>query len=378
VSRSRVPDELELVLLLAGGAERRSSLRARTRALLARADFDRLQQDLADRRLLALIGSRAIAAGGDAVPDSFRAAVEHSLTATRAQNLRVEWATGRIAGWLAAAGIRALPLKGPLLAWEAHGDSGVRATADADLLVAPADLDAAAAVLLEHGFSAPTDARRADGLPDLHLVMEHPELPQVELHWRVHWYERAFSADMLARAVAGPDGLLRPQPDDLAASILLFYARDGFHGLRLAADLAAWWDRHRDELPPAFLEGHARRYPELAPVLTAAARVVERFTGAPATAWLGSETVSGRRVDLAVRLADWAQHGDVDQLWANISLVSGLLGSRRSAREFARRELLSYGERPAARAAHLAKLSARYVFALWSVRGNRTWTPELP
>jgi hypothetical protein len=364
-----------LVLLLAGGAARRSQLHARTRALLARADLDRLARDLADRRLLPLIGSRVLEAGDDLLPDSFRHAVRSAVAAARAQNLAVEWATRQIAGWLAADGIRALALKGPLLAEEAHGDLGLRHTADVDLLVAPADLDAAARTLVAHGFSEPTDVRRANGLPDLHLVLDHSGLPEVELHWRVHWDEQAFSADMLARAAPGPDGLLRAAPADLAASLLLFYARDGFHGLRVAADLAAWWDRHGHELPATFLEGHAERYPEIAPALSAAARVAERFVGVPATAWLGRRAVDGRRVALATRLADWAQHGEKDQLWANISLVGGLLGPRRSAPDFVRRELLSYGEGPAARATHLARRCARYALALWSVRGDRAWAP---
>jgi hypothetical protein len=366
---------LELALLLAGGTARRSQLRGRIRAVLERADYARLERELASRRLLPLIGSRAIDAGGELVPEEFRSAVARALATARAQNIAVEFGTQRVVGWLDAAGIRALPLKGPLLAAEAHGDVGLRATSDVDLLVQRDQLDAAADVLVGRGFSPPTDVRRANGLPDLHLVLNHRELPQVELHWRVHWYEGEFSADMLARAEPGPDDLLRAAPDDLVASLLLFYSRDGFHGVRVAADLAAWWERHAAELPGPFLEGHVRRYPEIAAALSASAHVVERFTGVPAGLWLGSEAVAGRRVSLATRLADWAQHGDTDQLWANISLVGGLLGPLDSVPAFARRELLSYGEGPLARASHFAKRCVRYVFALWSVRRNRSWAP---
>ena len=372
---ARVPDDLELILLLAGGADRRAQLSSRIRELLAQADFDRFAAELAARRLLPLIGSRAIAVGGELVPRSFRDGVGRALAVERAKGLAFEWATRRVSAWLAAAGIRALPLKGPALAAEVHGDVGMRSTSDVDVLVSQGDLDRGAEVLVENGFSPPTDVRRANGLPDLHLVLDHPELPPVELHWRVHWYERAFSADVLARAAPGPDGLLRPAPDDLAASLLLFYARDGFHGVRQAADLAGWWDLRSGEMPEAFLEEHTRTYPELVPALTAAARVVEQVTGTPATEWLGSGARSGRRVDMAIRLADWTQQGDRDQLRANTSLVNGLLGPPSYGRAFAERELLSYGDSMLGHAAHVAKRFARYTLALWRVRGSRRWAP---
>ncbi len=43
--------------------------------------------------------------------------------------------------------------------------------------------------------------RAASGWPaGLHETLVHPTLPRVELHWRVHWYERRFAADALVRA----------------------------------------------------------------------------------------------------------------------------------------------------------------------------------
>ncbi|HEX8067732.1 MAG TPA: nucleotidyltransferase family protein [Thermoleophilaceae bacterium] len=369
----RTDAALEPIYLLAGCEARRRALRERSRAVLATADFRALAASLAARRLLSLIGTRALEAAGDLCPPDFREAVEHSRREDRARGLAVEAATRRVAARLEERGIRALPLKGPLLAIEAHGDFGLRGTSDVDVLVPPSRLAEAAELLADEQFREPRDPLRPNGLPDLHLALRGPDTPSVELHWRVHWYEEAFSGDMLERAVRGPDGLLRAQPDDLAASLLLYYARDGFHGVRHAADLAAWWDRHGDDLPPRFLEGHARRYPELAPALTASATVLEHVTGTPAREWLGDAAVRGRRrVELAERLADWAQQGDRDQLAANISLVDGLLGPRGSARAFVRRELGPRSDEPAG---HAAKVLARYAIALWRVRGGRRWSP---
>jgi hypothetical protein len=300
--------------------------------------------------------------------------VERDIGGARAHGLALEWATGKVAAGLAEAGIASLPLKGPLLAAEVHGDFGLRETSDVDILVAGDRLDAAVRVLRDMGFEPPPEPARGDGLPDLHYRLAHESLPTVELHWRVAWYETAFARDMLDRAVPGADGLLRPEARDLAASLLLFYARDGFHGVRYAADVAAWWDRRPPELQGAFLEEHVDRYPALRAALTAAARAAEAVAGVPAPSWLGARAASGRRVALAARFADWAQQGDPDQLSANISLVGGLLGPPGSAWSFARRELLPYDLRPGPRLAHAAKTCGRFGLALWRVRRDRTWT----
>jgi hypothetical protein len=311
-----------------------------------------------------------------ALSDGFRAVVTRSRTAARAQGLAVEAATRRVVELLADRGIAALPLKGPFLAAAVHGDIGLRETADVDILVAAEQLDAAARALVAVGFTPPVEHRRHDGLPDLHFILRHPTLPEVELHWRLHWYERSFAGDMLARARPADDGLLRADPRDLAASLLLFYARDGFHGMRMAADIAAWSDSHRARLEPAFLAGHARSYPELAPALTSGAIAAERLTGVPALEWLGDAAASGRRIELAVRMADWRQDHDRDQMAATISLIGGLLGPRGSARDFARRELRTPSNAPTATAAHAIKMCSRYTLALWRVRGTRTWAAD--
>ena len=373
---SRARGELELVYLLAGCEARRSALRPAARSLLARTDYDWLAEALAERRLLPLIGSRAIEAGAELVPGSFRATVRTAVATTRAHGLAVEAATRRVVALLADAGIRALPLKGPLLAEAAHGDIGLRATHDIDVLVGPRDLNRAAELLKAAGFSAPAGPVGRDGLPALHFELHHDTLPPVELHWRVHWYEHAFSEQLLARATIGPDGLPRARPADLVASLLLYFARDGFHGVRLAADIAGWWDRHGAELPPHFLEGHVQRYPGIAPALAAAALAAERVAGAPAVEWLGDGAARigrSRRVQLAARLAEWRQLGERDQLKANMSLVGGLVSPPGALGEFARRELTLPGQGAAAGTAHAAKLTARYLFALWRVRGGRSW-----
>ncbi len=357
--------------MLAGTRARRLALRDRARASLARADFGQLAAELAWRRLLPLIGTRALETASDLCPADFESHVAGARRAARMRGLAVEAETRRVTAHLAEEGIAALPLKGPLLAEAAHGDIGLRETDDIDVLVAPAQLHAAVERLRAEGYGEPGDPVRANGMPDLHFALYHPTGRRVELHWRTHYYDEEFAAEMLGRAESGPDGLLRAQPDDLAASLLLFYARDGFYGVRLATDIAGWWDRHGHACGAGFLEGHVRRYPRLLATFAAAAAAAERVTGAPVADWLGIEATGGRRVSLAARLGDWTQAGDRDQLAANISVVDGLLAPRGSAGEVARRELAS---RSGPSLPHALKTILRGAFALWRVRGGRWWS----
>ena len=361
-------DHLDLLRLLSGTQARRASLIQPIRAALARADLDRLALDLADRRVLPLIGGRAIEIAPDLCPDGFRSAVAAAHAAARARGLAIDAETRRVVDELARHDISALPLKGPLLADAAHGDIGLRESGDIDLLVARERIGKAARILEADGLGRPVDPIRRNGLPDLHLSFRPPGRPAVELHWRVHWYEEEFSAELLARARPAPDGLLRAAPADLAVCLLLFYARDGFHGVRLAADIAGWWDRNGAALPPRPLEDIARRHRGIARSLTAAATAVDQLTGVPARAWLGDAAARGRSVQMAVRLADWTQAGDRDQMAANISLADALLAPHGALPDFARRELVP---RTGPTGTHAAKMLIRYGVALWHLRGGR-------
>jgi hypothetical protein len=191
----------------------------------------------------------------------------------------------------------------------------------------------------------------------------------------------------LARSEPETDGIRRAQPADELAMLLLFFARDGFHGLRHAADIAAWADRHGLAHGQAILDEHVACYPDLAPALRAATRSAERHAGVPATALLSDAAVLGRRGRLAVALGDWAAEGDRDQLAANIALVDGLLSPPSGRREFVRRQLLPPaselrvgGEMPTGgvaalgvRGAHAAKTVVRFALALGRVGGGRAW-----
>lgn len=196
----------------------------------------------------------------------------------------------------------------------------------------------------------------------------------VELHWHVRWYESRFAPAALpcSRLV---DGVRHLEPIDQLAALLLFYARDGFARLRLAADIGAWWDRRGGAATPVALEHLAQTHPELAEAWRAALTAVAPVVGLPADATPSALRPRSRRGLVARRLGNWDLRGDTDQIKANVTLVDGLLAPRDGLGAFARRHVLVpaaylievYGIAPDAsvrawswRAWHAAKTGARY------------------
>jgi hypothetical protein len=301
----------------------------------------------------------------------------------------VETLTRRVVARLEEAGIPALPLKGPLLAAAVHGDSGLRMTNDVDVLVPVDRLHDAVGVVRLEGYGASVPSPGPEGLPELHFELLHDRLPPVEVHWRIHWYESSFSRDMLERSAAANGEPRRADPADELVALLLFYARDGFYGLRHAADLAAWCDGHGPRGGSAWADHHVRAYPRLARPLRAAVAAAVRTVGVPGSQLLSAAGPPSSREVRAVRLASWSGKGDTEQLAANMSLVRALLGSRGSHRSLIRHDFfpvagdlfkgVSGGPSTLrVRLVHAAKRLTRYGFGLWAVRGGREWEPLPP
>ncbi len=304
------PPELAAVRLLARtGADLESE---DLRSALEACDPLALGYALSDQQLLALLGTRALVAWGpEQAPPVLVEAVASSLATGRSRGLALEAISAELVDRLAAAGVRSLVLKGPLLARRLHGDVGYRASNDIDLLVGRGDLDGAARALAPLGYAVDqTIPVRSHGLPDLHTVLTSPtaNLPRIDLHWRVHWYETDFSADLLARSQRTGLTFLEPESTDDLATLMLLYARDGFYGLRKAVDIAGWWElNHSATSRP--LERHWRDYPRLRRAFTAAALAAERAVGVPAAELLPESAEPALRPRLAANLASWNQTG---------------------------------------------------------------------
>ena len=243
---------------------------------------------------------------------------------------------------LADAGIRSTPLKGPLLGEAIYGDPGRRLSGDIDLLVAPEQLHKAVEVVCGMGYDAPTDYTEQGDLPLLHFALTHErgELPPVELHWRVHWYEKSFAHERLLPPAGDQASDWRPAPVDELAALLLFYARDGFVDLRLAADLSTWWDVFGTDLPFGALDELLRVYPAFARAIPVAVKVAETLVGLPAAQIIVNMPKFDLRDRVAARLANPNPHTSRSQIYADIGFIDGLLTPPRGFGAFMRRQVL--------------------------------------
>jgi hypothetical protein len=328
------PVERRLVLLLCGSRERRRLNADRAVRLAASIDADRLSVLLAHLRLTGLVGGRLLELGVSIDP-RLEEEIQSWTAQARGLGRTHELATLALLDELERKGIRALPLKGSVLAREIYGDVGVRTPGDIDILVAPEQLPAALEVVCGMGWTHQAVASHAAPLPVLHETLLHPALPRVELHWRMHWYETRFAVDALDRAQrSGTHEPLVMQPADGLAALTLFYARDGFAGLRMPADAAAWWDARCDGLEvDRVTEDMALRYPHLAAPLRLGTELLGALVGLPTQL-----QASSFRLRVAAELATPFEEVTAAVARAKVGLVDLLLAPRRGTRAALRRE----------------------------------------
>jgi hypothetical protein len=364
--------ERRLIQLLCGTQARREQSLGEMSHLVSQVDGLCLVDLLKRVNLLVLVGNRLHALGFGEVDAVARELNSFSHQARR-WGVATELASLEVLDRLTTAGIRALPLKGSLLARELYGDVGTRTSMDIDILVALDDLQDAVTAVSELGWRWEPGGRRIGGLPILHETLRHPMLPRVELHWRLHWYERRFAADALSRAqqsaAGGPLGL---QPLDGLIALLLFYARDGFSGLRYPSDVAAWWDRRcLDAQVPSPVQFVAECYPALAAPVAVAAGVLTELVGLPVEA----SSKPPFRWRLAAGLTSPFVDGGRHQAEANAALADLLLAPPCAAGEAVRRILQNAPVDPsrqvtwagatwAASAGHVIRVLRRWALAL--------------
>ncbi|MFZ1997240.1 MAG: nucleotidyltransferase family protein [Solirubrobacteraceae bacterium] len=301
--------------------------------MAGRVDVDRLAALLTHTNLTVLLGRRVLALE-TTLNQRLRERVDTVAAAAERRGTTLELITLAIIARLEQAGIPALPLKGSILARGLYGDVAARASIDIDILVSPKDLSATVEIVRRMGWRCADQPRWTGALPLLHETMVHPEMPRIELHWRVHWYESRFASDALDRASRpGPAEPLSMQPQDGLATLILLYARDGLAGLRLAADVAAWWDEVCG-CGDCDIELVAAEYPSLAAPLLVGSAVLAQLVGVP-----------GRVLDraplrwrLAAEMATPFYAGGLAQVKANTSLVDLLLAPPGGMGESLRRE----------------------------------------
>jgi Uncharacterised nucleotidyltransferase len=369
--------EERLILASAGTASRRRASCERIAGLASAADWSRLGDLLAQRRLLPLLGPRLVELAGAHASEPFTTRVDRAVEEGRRRGVFLQAVGKRATDALTDAGIRCATLKGPNLSETLYGDPGRRLSSDVDILVAPDQLDHAVAAVRELGYRGPADHVDSRGLPQLHfaLIHERGELPPIELHWRVHWYERRFAVERLLPRGVG-DGAWRPAAIDQLAASLLFYARDGFTDLRPAIDVGACWDAVAAEITPTAFQELVRAHPALERVLVVAAKVAENTVGIPMDGLVNRRHRLGARGRIAVGLAVPGPRPSEAQLRADMGLIDGLLTPPSDFRAFLRRQLIPPREvlrqrasqteqrRPSSTLGHFVRVLVRYAISI--------------
>lgn len=334
--RQKDASERRLIQLLCGTSARREATAVEVCELWNEVDLSTLVALLKRLNMLVLVGGRLLDLGIGHMAE-LEGELESYSARARDWGVIIEFTALDVLDRLEAAGIRAMPLKGSILARRLYRDVAARSSMDIDVLVAPDDLSDAITAVQELGWHCDPGVSRVGDLPLLHETLVHPTLPRVEIHWRVHWYERQFAADALARAVKPrADAPLEMQPIDGLIALMLFYARDGFAGLRYPADAAAWWDlRCAGVAGPSAAELVAQRYPALAAPVNVASSLVSELVGVPLT----HTRVLAFRSRVAASLASPFNHAGRQQAEANAGLTDLLLAPPSGAGEAMRRVL---------------------------------------
>jgi Uncharacterised nucleotidyltransferase len=376
--RGRLDSAEERLIIASSATERRRrAASARIADLTRAADWDVLADLLAQRRLLPLLGPRLVELAGEDADAQFTGRVAGALDVARRRGVFLQAVGARVTRALGNGGIRCATLKGPDLSEALYGDPGRRVSSDVDILVAPDQLCEAVEIVRGLGYRSPSDHVDSGGLPLLHFALVHArdELPPVELHWRVHWYEQEFARQRLLPT--GPaNASWRPAAVDQLAALLLFYARDGFVDLRPAVDVGACWDAVGAEIDADAFDRLLDAHPALESVLLAAAKVAENVVGVPMQELTGRRSGLGVRGRIAVRLATPHPRPSDAQLRADMGLIDGLLVPRRGFGQFLRRQLVPPREvlrqraiqtsqrRPTSTVGHLLRVLARYAIAI--------------
>lgn len=176
--------------------------------------------------------------------------LEQDLALRRLRQARLERPLDEALTHLAAAGIRTVVLKGPPLAARLYPDPSLRPSQDLDLMVAPADLDRAAAALEALGYQAEKGLLARYYRENHHHIHLHRDnTPPLELHFRATTGFGVIvpAEDFLSRA-STPGAALAwvLAPEDEFLYLALHAARHLFVALVLLYDLKLFLLLHRD------------------------------------------------------------------------------------------------------------------------------------
>ncbi len=188
------------------------------------------------------------------VPQPVLAGLREQAERNRQRILQLLGELNRISGWFAQAGIPLCALKGPLLAQRLFGDVALRSSTDLDLLVHPAALGQAEALLFAHGYQRVFPAvaltpRQWQAFQQewyhYSYVLRGPRV-FIEIHWTIAppelcAPEAVHQMLMRARSLSQSGSRLAALADeDLPTYLLIHGSKHNWVRLKWLVDFAVW------------------------------------------------------------------------------------------------------------------------------------------
>ena len=179
------------LLLDCASAHRVAEVRARLhRRLEGPVDWEDARQAARRHGVTPLVHRELRAAPAHLVPTDALDAFHREVRENARRCLLLTGWLRRVVDGLAAAGVPAIPYKGPVLAAAVYGSIADRRAGDLDVLIDPGDLPAAKAALEREGFRPtvpiePWQERHLVHAAHPYGFVRDPEAVVVELHWRV-------------------------------------------------------------------------------------------------------------------------------------------------------------------------------------------------
>jgi hypothetical protein len=189
-SSSRVPGTPEFELLLESAKPPSVRDAAGRPAFWDELDWTRLLDRAMEQAMVPLVRRHLDAAGWVGVPDAVRTWLDERHEENRRRNRLLTIELLALLERLEAAGIEALPFKGPIAAHSCYGDLDARLFGDIDLLVAPADMPGAIEVMARSGYEPLIPLSASQRAAFLRHRTEYPlQRPArggiVDLHWEL-------------------------------------------------------------------------------------------------------------------------------------------------------------------------------------------------
>ena len=284
-----------------------------------------------DQRLDALL-ARALAQCN--APDRTLSVARDTIATSTARTLGQQRLLARVIGAFDAAGVPALPYKGPVLSMQLYGDPALRSSVDLDVVVPLSAYDVAREVLLSLGMP-PRSGHSARQERTLFRWLGQASFGTgredfVELHWRFAPLQFPFALtpeQALARAsrvrLANQE-MSAMATDDLAVTLAMHATRHLFERLEWLAGVTRLLLAHASDADA--LAEHARRLRGRRMLLVAAG-VAARVLGAPLGAkWDGVLAADREAQRLAATMSD-----ELRRCWAGGPQLGGAALQRRYA-----------------------------------------------